>query len=173
LIFLGIVVQRPEGRGDGERIMTATTQSESIPWDGHYHGASAVFLAVLERITSGRGHAAFCERVLANACEFRAATANGELGGYLECDTLGKLNAAHYVLDQVGVAPITAMVGAAIASLARTPFPARKALLLCELEQDLLAAGKLLDESIARYAERMENGNAGNLLSTALPVSDA
>ncbi|HEV7610545.1 MAG TPA: hypothetical protein VGO37_01570 [Steroidobacteraceae bacterium] len=154
--------------------MTATTQSEStIPWDGHYHGASAVFLAVLERVTSGRGHAAFGERVLANACEFRAATANGELGGYLRSDTLGKLNEAHYVLRQLGAASVAAMVSAAIDSLERTPSPPRKTLLLRRLEQDLLAAGRSLDESIARYAQRMESGNASNLRRTALAVSDA
>jgi hypothetical protein len=78
-----------------------------------------------------------------------------------------------YVLDQLGAAAAAAMVGAAVDSLDRAPSAARKALLLRQLEQDLLAAGRSLDESIARYAQRIENGNAGNLLGTAPAVSDA
>jgi hypothetical protein len=42
-----------------------------------------------------------------------------------------------------------------------------------QFERDLLAAGRSLDASIARDAQRMENGNAGNLLATVPAVSDA
>jgi hypothetical protein len=98
-----------------------------------------------------RGPVCAWERILAIVCEFRAASANGELLEYLEIDTERKLLDACFSLDQIGCARIAAIVGRALVAL-ELPASARMTEQLQQLDRELKPLGHSLDKAIDRYA---------------------
>lgn len=136
---------------------TRLAQGNSHPaWGGHFPATRTALEGILSRAISGRCQASLQERVLATICEFRGATANRDLTQYLETGTLRKLTEVRFALNEIGAMDIAAFFSVAIDGLRRTSSLTREAAVLLRLEQRLLSSGRVLDESIARYALRIQ-----------------
>jgi predicted homoserine dehydrogenase-like protein len=124
-------------------------------WSGHRATTRTVLQGILRRAVSGTGQFTLREKVLANICEFRALTANGELITSLHDGSIQRLSEAEFLLDAVGAASVRARVSVAIMALRRTSLPQQKHTVLLNLERDLVAYGPLLDDVIAVYAQKL------------------
>ncbi|HEY4444005.1 MAG TPA: hypothetical protein VGN30_06940 [Steroidobacteraceae bacterium] len=136
-----------------------TAQHRALPpWGGHHRATMLAFRRVLERAMLDRRPVCAWERILAIVCEFRAASANGELVEYLEIDTERKLLEMCFALDQTGPPRIAAIVSCALVSL-ELGSSARMTEQIEQLERELLPLGDSLDRAIDRYARGLPDAS--------------
>jgi hypothetical protein len=128
------------------------------PWAGHLPVTRAALEPILAKAANGKVVTLLHELVLVSVCEFRAKTANGELGPFLRGNTVRKLYEARFALNEIGAMDIAALISVAIAGFQRAYSRRREATLLLRLERDLLAAGRQIDKAIAHYAVDMQRG---------------
>lgn len=124
-------------------------------WGRHRAVTHEAMEAMLRRAMSDRGQPTLQERVLASIVEFRTLTADDGLAEYLRVDALRKLGEARFALHEIGAADMAARVGDAIAGLRRTSRSRGDSARVWNLQQELRAAGPLLDDLIAVYASRV------------------